>query len=324
MSSFWDIIRQDSPPVPPFRERSFELFGRLPPEIRHMIWSKALDLQALVLWIHVPPSHGSDFPLGYSEHIIHRRRNGVLGATRESRELTRKVFEGGLHKVRVPSSAFDRRQLLLRAHDIFLVPSIHRDAIDAITAGFKPWVLRGASIMLELLVSIEELHESLKRLAALNLDEKAKTTQFWSVFPDIESRAYVYLILVDDYDENELSSRCWIEGRPSPLVKEVELEDVEAPDPLVEGERRGGGDWQADEVVGGEVDVAAEGLRAGVAQQAVRHGCEPVEDLHCGAQRHDVGDDGDHLLVPREQQGQMLAEAGEEREIEHGDREGGA
>ncbi|RYP13710.1 hypothetical protein DL767_010614 [Monosporascus sp. MG133] len=227
MSSFRDVIRQDSPPVPPFRERRFELFGRLPPEIRHMIWSEALDLQALVLWIHVYPSHGSNFPLGYSEHIIHRRRNGVLGANKESREATRKVFESELHRVRVPSSGFDRRQLLLGAHDIFLVPGIHRDAVDAIAAGFEPWVLRDASIMPELLVPLEELYESLKRLAALNLDDKTKTAHFWSVFPDIESRAYTYLILVDDYDENEVASRCWIEGRPSPLVKEVELEEVE-------------------------------------------------------------------------------------------------
>ncbi|RYP44734.1 hypothetical protein DL768_008839 [Monosporascus sp. mg162] len=227
MSSFWDVIRPDSPPVPIFRERSFELFGRLPPEIRRMIWSEALDLQALVLWIHVFPSHGSSFPLGYSEHIIHRRRNGVLGATRESREVTRKVFESRLRRVRVPSSEFDRRQLLLGLDDIFLVPGIHRDAVDAMAAGFEPWVLRDSSIMPELLVPLEELYESLNRLAALNLDDKTKATQFWSVFPDIESRAYKYLILVDDYNEKELSSRCWIEGRPSPLVKEVELEEVE-------------------------------------------------------------------------------------------------
>ncbi|RYP56213.1 hypothetical protein DL771_012000 [Monosporascus sp. 5C6A] len=247
MSSFWDVIRPDSPPVPVFRERSFELFGRLPPEIRRMIWSEALGLQALVLWIHVPPSHGSDFPLGYSEHIIHRRRNGVLGATRESRELTRKVFESEPRRVHVPSSAFDRRQLLLGADDIFLVPGIHRDAVDAIAGCFEPWVLRDASIMPELLVPLEELYESLNRLAALNLDDKSKTTQFWSVLPDIESRAYTYLILADDYDENELSSRYWIEGRPSPLVKEVELEEVEVDGVSLKKVKRGGQRLSADQ-----------------------------------------------------------------------------
>ncbi|RYP10309.1 hypothetical protein DL765_008163 [Monosporascus sp. GIB2] len=93
--------------------------------------------------------------------------------------------------------------------------------------------------MPQLLIPLEELYESLNRLAALDLDDKTKTARFWGVFPDIESRPYTYLILVDDYDEKELSSRCWIEGRPSPLVKEIELKDVEAHETKTKKVKRG-------------------------------------------------------------------------------------
>ncbi|RYO84117.1 hypothetical protein DL766_008120 [Monosporascus sp. MC13-8B] len=240
MSSLWDVVRQDSPPVPPFGERSFELFGRLPPEICHMIWREALDLQALVHWIPDPPRHEWDYPLTYSSsYIIHRRRNGVLGATRESRELTRKVFESGLHRVPIPSSERERRQILVGDYDIFLVPGTHRDAVAVLACGLPPWELADVSIIPQLLVPLGELYESLKRLAALDLDDETKTTRFWSVFPDIESRAYTYLILVDDYDEKELSSRCLIEGRPSPLIKEVELEEDEAHETKTKKVKRG-------------------------------------------------------------------------------------
>lgn len=68
----------------------------------------------------------------------------------------------------------------------------------------------------------------------------------------------------------------------------------------VEREGGGGRDGQAEQVVGGEVDVAAEGLLADAAKEAVGHGRHSVEDLQHRTQRHDLCHDGDHLLVLRE------------------------
>lgn len=215
---------------------------KLPPELRIMIWKEAVDVEGLIVSYYIGPEDWVN-PTPREKHYDvqvrirrHKRVNGVLGASRESRKYAKPVFKKRTRSMRIPHPLQNS-----------IVPTSIGDDYIFFIPGFHSWMLRwlpgceeyrcpvtwdiepgGADFVVHLLVPLQEVVDLLKQLhASLGDDHKEEVAEwYWSAFPDIRYGKDRYSILVGA-DCGNLESRDWIGGMGIPLIKKVEDKDRE-------------------------------------------------------------------------------------------------
>ena len=90
----------------------------------------------------------------------------------------------------------------------------------------------------------------------------------------------------------------------------------------MQAERRADTDGDRDAIIAKELDPPADDLTAQAAQDTVTVCGESVEELEGSAQRQDTGDKGDDIRVGGEELGDIVAEGGEEDDVEEADGDG--
>lgn len=197
MSSFPGAVRDDSPPVPPFRG-DFELFPRPGIEIRLIIWKEAVDLEGMLLWPSDTRNEDTETGLIACELGESRRRNGALKATKESRLIAQEVSREERKTITIPNTIGPRR-LAISNECIFLLPWVYKSAIHRSESIDELRGFKDAEIMNNVLVLLEDADDSLEVMKGELPDNKSVARSLWGIFPDVASGRYRYSILVDEY-----------------------------------------------------------------------------------------------------------------------------